>query len=145
MQAFLYRHLAPSRELLVTVTKGRWNALPVTLADKPPVKIPMGGMGKVRLNTKQRRKLHKVELELRDPTKGVTVQDVALDANGLTFNIKVEDDAAEAGFADNLIVEAFVHFPARGKGKKQPAKGPPKMRRVSVGYLPAIPFEVVQR
>ena len=144
MQAFLWRHLAPSQDLLVTVTKARWNGLPLTMPDDEMIRVPMGGKGEVRMQTKVPRRLNNVELELKDAPEGVSVEDIVATRNALEFSIKVAGEAAKPGFSDNLIIEAFAQYPARGKGKNKD-KSTNKTRRVSVGYLPAVSFEVVRR
>ena len=98
-------------------------------------------MAQVRVRVPINRKLPKIELELNEPPKGVTLQDVNVVPGGLTFQLKADGDGARAGYADNLIVEAFVESPAKNKtGKKTSQK-----RRVSLGVLPAIPFEIARR
>ena len=84
--------------------------------------------------------LRELELELKDPPKGITLQDVSVVPEGLAFRLKADKDALQRGFADNLIVEAFREFAPKQK-EGQPAK--PK-RRVMVGMLPAIPIEIVR-
>ena len=148
MQAFLWRHLAPSRELLVSVTKSRWNALPVQLADSTPVRIPAGGSAKVRVKTPRFARQRKIELKLREPVDGLSLSAVKPVPDGLAFQLNVAGDSMEPGYADNLIVEAFGEFAAPKRGKKKGGKGRAgggKKRRVSLGVLPAIAFEVVQR
>jgi hypothetical protein len=54
--------------------------------------------------------------------------------------VKFGGDVLRAGVCDNLIVEAFAEFVAG----KQADKGTKPKRRVSLGVLPAIPFEIVQ-
>ena len=147
MQAFLWRHLAPSRELLVAVTKNRWNALPVQLAGSAPVRVPVGGSAQVRFKTPKFARERKIEVRLKEPIEGMSLSAVKPVPEGLAFQLKVAGDSMKPGFADNLIVEAFGEFPDRGKGRKG-AKGKAgggKTRRVSLGVLPAIAFEVVQR
>lgn len=144
MQAFAYRHLAPSQELMAAA-KGatrRRGAPPLKLADPGPVRIPAGGTAQVRLQGPSRALLGQIRFELLDPPKGVTLESVTPMAGGLALLLKAADGAARPGFADNLIVEAFreANSAAGNDGKGQKAKG-----RVSLGVLPAIPFEVVQR
>ena len=147
MQAFLWRHLAPSRELLVAVTKARWNTTAVELADSKPVQIPEGGTAQVRVKTPRFARQRKIQLKLSEPVQGVTLQNVKSVPDGLEFQLKVEGVAAKPGFSGNLIVEAFGEFPAPKRGKKggKGKGGGRQKRRVSLGVLPAISFEVVQR
>jgi hypothetical protein len=140
MQAFLWRHLAPSQELLVAVKGGGFRAPPIQLAASVPVRIPMGGTTEVRIKTPRGSALRNFELKLNEPPEGLTLEKVSPVPNGLALVVKADSEKAKAGVADNLIVEAFTRVPAGRKGTKA-AK---QKRRVSVGVLPAIPFEIVQ-
>ncbi|MCX7015199.1 MAG: hypothetical protein NTW86_22035 [Candidatus Sumerlaeota bacterium] len=143
MQAFAYRHLAPSQQLLVAVVGKRYGSAPLELADAVPIRVPAGGAAQVRLNTPRNQMPRNLQLELSDPPKGVTLQDVSVQPSGLAFVLKADGKAAKAGLADNLIVQAFTEpsskAPAKAVGV---AKQAPK--RQSLGVLPAIPFEIVQ-
>ena len=141
MQAFAYRHLMPSRELLVAVRRTQYPAPPIELAGGGPVRIPAGGTAQVQIKTPRRPGLQSIQLALSDPPKGVTLQDVTAVPGGLTFALKADGDAARAGPADNLIVEAFTEMAGRG----QSGKAANQKQRISLGVLPAIPFEIVQR
>jgi len=58
------------------------------------------------------------------------------------FEIAIEADPAALapGFADNLIVSAFLERPvANKKGKGT------KIRRYAIGTLPAVPIRVVRK
>jgi len=140
MQAFLYRHLVPSQELLVAVKQSRWRVPPMKLAGGGLIRIPAGGTTRVRIKTRRRPALRELKLEINDPPKGLSLEDVTVVRDGLSFRLKAEKNAPSSGFADNLIVEGFREFtPKAKKGKKVNHK-----RRFSVGFLPAIPIEVVQ-
>jgi hypothetical protein len=141
MQAFLYRHLAPSQELMVAVMSTRFRTPPIELAASGPVRIPVGGTAQVRIKTPRGPMLQNMRLELSDPPKGLTLQDVTAVPDGLEFVLKADGDAAKAGFADNLIVEAFTETAGGQKG----GKAATQRQRVSLGVLPAIPIEIVQR
>ncbi|MHC4062977.1 MAG: hypothetical protein ACYSUI_00530 [Planctomycetota bacterium] len=142
MQAFLYRHLVPSQELVVAVLRRR-RGVPVTVASDSPVRIPEGGTANVLIKTPRRWRVRQREVvfELDEPPEGVTLQDVTAVPKGLVLLLKADGDAAKAGFEDNLIVEAFTEF----AGRKQRGKALGQKRLVSLGVLPAIPFEIVQR
>lgn len=139
MQAFAYRHLTPSQELLVAVRGARRAGPPVTLASSDPVRIPAGGAAEVRVLTPKNRRLQDVQFELSEPPKGVTLQEVALVPEGVALTVKADGDAPKPGYADNLIVQAFITPADESQGGK-PAK---QKQRISLGVLPAIPFEIV--
>jgi len=138
MQAFLYRHLVPAAEFLVLVQKGRWGAPPVELLGESPVRIPAGGSRQVTLKTRNTRALKQMKLVLNKPPEGLTLHGVTVVPEGLTFQLKANKDTVQSGFADNLLIEAFREYaPKDKKGKPLPK------RRSSMGFLAAIPIEVV--
>ncbi len=140
MQAFIYQHLAPAQELMVATVGPRRPMPPVELADSGPVRLPAGGTAQVRFTVARRPMLQEIRLELRDPPKGVSLQEVTTESAGLAFVLKADRDAVQVGFADNLIVEAFAEA-----ANRRPGAQAQKKERVSLGVLPAIPFEIVQR
>jgi len=140
MQAFLYRHLVPAQELLVSVQKARWGMPPVELLRRGPVRIPAGGSAQVRIRTQKRSNLREMRLELNGAPEGLTLHDVTIVPEGLAFQLKADKDAMQSGFADNLIVEALREFTP----KQQEGKPATQKRRYSMGFLPAIPIEIVQ-
>ncbi|MBM4038981.1 MAG: hypothetical protein FJ290_10765 [Planctomycetes bacterium] len=142
MQAFLYRHLAPSRELMMAVTKSGPRGLPAELAQRGPVRVPANGSVQVRLKTTQRPG-GDIKLALNEPPEGVTLHDVKPLPDGLAFQLRAQGAAAKVGFADNLIVEVTTDNAAQPKGKGA-GKGGGQSQRISLGLLPAIPFVVVQ-
>jgi len=103
------------------------------------VRIPVGGTAQVRIKTTRFPRLAEIELELSEPPEGVTLQEVKTLPDGLELLLKADGDAAKAGFADNLIVEVFTESAPRPGGNAATQK-----RRVSLGVLPAIPFEIVR-
>ncbi|MHC4395060.1 MAG: PPC domain-containing protein [Planctomycetota bacterium] len=141
MQAFLYRHLVPSQELLVSVKKTKWPEPPVELLGRSPVRIPKGGTVRVRMKTRKRKVLKEMQLVLHEPPDGLSIEDVSIVPEGLAFNLRADKDKIQNGFTDNLIIEVFREFiPKRRKGR--PA---PKKRRYSMGFFPAVPIEIVQK
>jgi len=139
MQAFIYRHLVPSQQLMVaTVGSGR-PGQPIELMDDLPVRLVPGGTAKVRIQAPKGPVLRTAQFELSDPPKGVTIESVTPSFAGLTMVLKAAKDDPKVGFVDNLIVEAYAPAPAG----KQPGKG--QAQRVPLGVLPAIPIEIVPR
>ncbi len=141
MQAFLYRHLVPCDELLVAVRKAKIRMRSIEPADSSPARIPKGGTSLVRINTPRHRRVMDVELKLNEPPDGVTLQEVTVVPGGLELVLKADGDTARTGDAGNLIVDIFIEKTAgsRSKGTAQ------KTQRVSLGVLPAIPYEIVRR
>ena len=139
MQAFLYRHLVPSQELMVAVTGGRRSGPPLELVGESPIRIPADGATQVRIRNARTSKAPQIELVLDEPPAGVTLGNVTVVPGEVTFELNADGDVVQIGFADNLIIEVFTETtpPARDGRPPQPK------RRVSLGVLPAIPFEIV--
>jgi hypothetical protein len=153
MQAFAYRHLVPAEDLKVTTIKRAAVRTPAAILSELPVKIPLGGTTRVRVTMPAARFIEKVRFELSEPPEGITVQDATSgqkgtgsptqnSAMGVPTDLVLQSDAVKAkpGLRGNLIVEVSgERTPAPGK-----AKAKANRQRVSLGVLPAIPFEVVE-
>jgi len=140
MQAFLYRHLVPSQKLMVAVKKVKWPTPPVELAVRSPVRLPVDGSVEVRVKTPKRKVLKDIQLELDQPPEGVTLHDVAVVPEGLVFRLKADKDMVQSGLTDNLIIEAYREVvPKNKKGKAANQKN-----RISMGFFPAVPIEIVK-
>ena len=82
-----------------------------------------------------------MQLELDEPPEGLTLHGLSVVPEGLAFRLKADGDLVQSVYADNVIVEAFREFTP----KQQEGKPAPQKRRYSMGALPAIPIEIVQR
>ena len=141
MQAFLYRHLAPSRQLVVTVKGNRWQPIPVQRASEGPVHIPVGGAAEVHVKTHRRPQLKTLELIISDPPAGITLHDAKLADDGLTFRLQADPKETQVGAAGNLIIRAYTQVQDKPK-EKGGKKIPGRKRRVPLGVLPAVPYVV---
>jgi hypothetical protein len=139
MQAFFYRHLVPSGDdwLVSVIDRGRPRA-PVRLALAGPVKLPRGGGASVNYTASFLGFMKDVQIALSDPPEGITLEKTTVDSLGLSLRLRADEAKTKAGLKGNLIVEAFLE-------RVPPAKeGKPKLdkRRIPIGALPAIPFEI---
>jgi hypothetical protein len=77
---------------------------------------------------------------LSDPPAGIAIQEVSPDRQGVAIQLSVDAEKAAPGLKGNLIVDAFLERPVYG------ADGKPRgnTRRIAVGTLPAVPFEVAE-
>ena len=141
MQAFLYRHLTPSQELMAAVIGGRRFGRPVEVLSEIPVRIPAGGAVRVRIAIPDHPQMRDIQLQLNEPPEGIALENVTVVPDGLMFQLTTRGNTIDVGFADNLIVDAFMDVAV--KNENGDATG--QTRRVFLGVLPAIPFEVVQR
>lgn len=137
MQAFLWRHLAPARELmLASVRRGRGPM--VRLASETPARIPPGGAAEVRVRVPRAPKLENIELALDNPPDGLSAKAFTPVPEGFTFQLCAADDAPGRGWSGNVIVEAF------GERQRQTKDGATRTQRISLGVLPAVPVEIVR-
>ena len=141
MQAFIYRHMVPSRELMVAAGDNKRRAPMFELVGDERVRIPAGGTAKVRVKIPKKPMLTGIQLELSEPPAGLTVQDVNVASGEMTFVLKADGNTAKAEFTDNLIVEVSTETANNPQGNQKKAQ----KQRIYLGMLPAIPFEIVQR
>jgi len=151
MQAFGLRHLVAAKELFIDVTRSWRRTGAMQVADSRPMRLPVGGTAKVRIKIPGLPSLDTIEFELSDPPPGVHLHDVSADGQELVITFAADREKAKVGYADNLIVDAFIQVPdRRGKGKKGKAKNKAKKtagkkRRTFASVLPAVPFVIVER
>jgi hypothetical protein len=141
MQAFLYRHLAPSKALTATVLGRKWQELPLSRAQQDRVLIPETGVARIRYTTRQARVLENLQLEVLEAPEGISIGEVELVNGGLEFLIEADGETAKAGLAENLIVTAYKMVRPRQKE----GEAPKPLWRTDLGVLPAIPFKVVSQ
>ncbi|MCC7493894.1 MAG: hypothetical protein IT204_16175 [Fimbriimonadaceae bacterium] len=133
MQAFAYRHLVPVREMLAAVSGYRRYAPAGSFVLDRPLAVPVGGEGQVLFKTASKVPLETVKLELKDPPAGLSLGEPETAEGGVAIRILADAAKAKVGDAGNLILEAFSESKA--------ANG--TVRRNSMGYLPALPMQVV--
>jgi len=139
MQAFLPLHLVPSQVLLACVTKAGFRAVPMSLVDdRVLINIPAGGTARVTARIPVRMQAETFILELKEPPAGISIGDVKVEDGLLSFILKTDVTEDKNGFADNLIVEVFTNSPVG----KPDDKGVRALKKISRGFLPAIPIEV---
>jgi len=137
MQAFAYHHLVPAQQLLATVKRGFGISVTSHMSKGDRLAIPSGGTAQLSFTMRGAPNL-RPKLELSDPPLGVTLQDVREDPRGVTLTLKA--DNAHAGYADNLIFEVFSEVNRKGGSGSAAQK-----QRVSAGFLPAVPFQIIER
>ncbi len=139
MQAFIYRHLVPSEALMVSVFGQLRMREPVRLLEKGPVALPVGKATNVRFTLPVGRFANQIRLSLSDPPEGVAIADVSHVGSVGVVKVQADPEKAKAGLKGNLIFEAFLE---RSVGNRAGQAGG-RTRRVPIGVLPAVPFEVV--
>jgi hypothetical protein len=140
MQAFIYHHLVPSKNLLAEATQRIPPRLQLKYLGQSPVKLALGETAKLQFSGPRGQPADRIVMVLKDPPDGIAVENVTLEADKLSLEIHADPEKAKAGQKGNLVVDVFVErAPNAEKGK--PAL---KKRRFPMGTLPAIPFETVE-
>ncbi|MCS7045510.1 MAG: hypothetical protein NZO58_04050 [Gemmataceae bacterium] len=132
MQAFIYHHLVPAKELLVTVTGQARARFPGRLLDPGPIKLRAGATTPVRLAIPRAAAGGKIDLTLSDPPDGIILKKTIMNDDGAVLLLYADGEKVRPGLKGNLIVEAV---PEAAKGGRA---------RTPLGTLPAIPFEVLK-
>jgi hypothetical protein len=128
MQAFAYLHLVPSDVLFVFIRR-QFQSLTITLDNENGViKIPSGENFKITGKIRGYKENEKIKFELKDPSDGITISDVEIEGDNVSFYINV-DKKIKKGFKENMIIEVF----------RETEKG----QKISSGFLPALSIEVI--
>lgn len=154
MQAFAYRHLVPASDLLVAFygpANSRGGTF--TVLSKSPVKIPAGGTAKIEVEMPKLISPSEVNFELSDPPDGLSIGEITPTKAGVEIVLHSDATIIASGIKGTLIfsvvLEKSVTPPAASKPASQPATSPAnsasvQKRRIPVGVLPAIGFEIVE-
>jgi len=148
MQAFLYRHLVPARDWVVTITGERRSKINFTVLDEEPVKLIPDRTAHVRIAAPHGLLDRKFQLKLNEPPKGVTIKKILPDQRGLRVEFSVDKELAKPGEKGNLIAIGSVevtttYWSSSSRKRKRGEKPRIIRRRISLGALPAIPFELL--
>ena len=140
MQAFIYRHLVPAEDLLVSVL-GPPRRFSVDIPEADVVEIPVGGTVRVPASVPPACFFGAVELELDTPPTGITLVSATLDTDDGELVLAANAQTVRPGQAGNLVIQAFGVRTEEdsGRGKEQRKK-----RRILLTALPAIPFMIVE-
>ncbi|HOV22235.1 MAG TPA: PPC domain-containing protein [bacterium] len=139
MQAFAYFHLVPfEKNFCYVINRGKISQFDFKLIDEDILKIPIDGVVNVKVKTLQKLKSDEISLELKEPPKEISIEDVKIENGILSFNLRTNGKEIKSGFADNLIIEVF-----RENKTSTPEKPVQKVEKVSIGFLPAISFEII--
>lgn len=141
MQAFIYRHLVPSKELAVTVTSLSKPILrDVFKIESPtPVKIPLGGTATVRVSAPPGKFTDKFKLELGNGPEGISLKSVSTTASDMELVFACDATKAKPGSVGNLICNVGPKTDSSKDKKKKTGNQP---HNESMITLPAIPFAI---
>lgn len=140
MQAFAYRHLVPARDLKLAIPRRSPLRTPEVALGAQPLKIPVGESVRipVRVPLLPSNVLEKIDFELSEPPEGITLRPLQ---QGTEIVLDCDAAKAKPGLKGNLIVAISGQRAAPQANQNVP----PNRRRVPLGTLPAIPFEIVKR
>jgi len=141
MQAFLNRHLVRAKALMASVTAQRPSTTRIKFLNDPPVILSLGETTRIQILAPGRLPLKQVRLKLSNPPEGVTLVKVQPNQRRINIVLQADSEKAQPGLKGNLIVDAFLERPQKDTDGKP--KG--RTRRIPLGVLPAIPFEIVQQ
>jgi hypothetical protein len=140
VQSFAYRHLVPAQEQKVMVM-GRFRPGDAArILTETPVRIPSGGTAPVQVHVPVGPMITKIEYELSEPPDGIAIKTVNSLGRGSEIVLQTDGAKVKSGVKGNLIVTVFA------QGPQAPAKDGARAaaRRISLGALPAISFEIVE-
>jgi hypothetical protein len=139
IQAFMYHHMVPARQFVAYVSGTARARPPLTLATSQPMILKTGGTAGILVSMQGHAPypVAQPQYQLSDPPDGITIQAVSPAATATAISFKADPAKVKPGLKGNLIVEAFTErTPAPVNGK------PAAKIRWSLGFLPAIPFEI---
>jgi hypothetical protein len=141
MQAFIYRHLVPSKELAVLVSGPERPFLrdAFKILSALPVNLPSGGTATVRVSAPRGNFAERWELALHNPPEGIVLTNVLPTAAGLELVFYCDAEKIKAGSLGNLICDVLP----KNKGAANPKKkGASQPAQTAVASLPAMPFTI---
>lgn len=136
MQAFIYHHLVPAKDLMVTVSGQARPRFPAILLHNGPIKIRAGGTAEVRIAIPRAASAGKIRLLLSDPPEGITLKKSVVESDGAILLLHADGEKVAPGLKANLIVEAYPESATRPGGGR--------LSQSSLGTLPAIAFEILK-
>lgn len=148
MQAFLYRHLVPAKELKLVVSDGRPPKPPEKKEVKsaPPTpavpanKIPAGGTARVQAKFANNTYVGTLQLELVEPPEGITIKSFTPTRDGAEIVFQTDATKVKPGQKGELIVDAFTVKKTRSATGNREAT----TERISLGKLSPILFEITK-
>ena len=142
VQAFMYHHLVPAQQMIAQASGTNRGRDPIKMMSPGPMILKVGGTGEVVLSSQGRPPfgIGETQLQLSDAPDGISIGGISPGPGGAAITFKADAAKVKPGLKGNLIVEAFIErTPPAPPGKT------PEKKRWSIGFLPAIPFEVAAK
>jgi hypothetical protein len=139
IQAFMYHHMVPARELVALVSGTNRPRAVVSLMTPQPLILKIGGTSQMVYSADGHAPflLAQPQFRLSDPPEGISIQSVSPAPNGTAITFKADPAKLKPGLKGNLIVEAFTERTPPAVNGKTPEK-----TKWTLGILPAVPFEI---
>jgi hypothetical protein len=117
--------------------------VPIKVTSPESLEIPAGGTARfqVRVPPLPANLMTKVQYELSEPPEGIELRNASPGRDGTEIVLQCDAAKAKPGLRGNLIVNISAERVAQAANAKQQAN----RQRVSLGTLPAVPFEIVAR
>ena len=131
MQAFLYRHLVPVKEMQVAVTVPPPPRPIPRILSATPVEIPLGGTGLVRIRFPIGTPAGKIQFELTEAPDGVTLQSFGPGRDWMELVLRSDAQKVKAGQKGRVTVRAWVEKMAS-----------PIKQIINLESVPPIPIEI---
>ena len=139
MQAFFYHHIVPAGEWRLTVLGTPVPEPALRLSTPGTLTIPLGAPATLRVVAPAVLPEDTLEFQLSEPPDGLNLTGCKASPDGIEITFQSDAVKARVGLRGNLIVSGTAERtipPAKPDAK-------PTRRRLPLGFLPAIPFEVV--
>lgn len=140
LQAFAYHHVVPVSEFKVLVSGRDSSNTTARYLSELPVKIPVGGTGKLRVAVISDVSFDQVDLQLDEPPDGLSIKEQKPTRNETEVIFECDAGKLKPGLKGNLILNAYA-----GKRDSSAKKNAVSIRRTPMGMLPALPFELVEK
>ena len=131
MQAFLYRHLVPVKEIDVAVTAPPPPRPTPKILSPMPVEIPPGGIGHVRIGFPAGTPAGKVQFELNEAPDGISIQSYGPVRDSIELVLRSDAQKVKPGQQGRVTVRAWI--------EKSPA---PNKQLIPVESVPPIQIEI---
>ena len=142
MQAFAYHHLVPADELRVMVSGRGGTRVSAKVLASQPLKIPAGGKIRVHASLPPGYgTFENIQFELSEPPAGITLAETSVVGTMANFTIVADSAKVPPELRGNLIVLVTGERVTPANAQTQ---APAARRRVPLGALPAIAFEIVR-
>jgi hypothetical protein len=143
MQAFFYRHLVPAAGLQLAVRRGVALRTPARVVSAETLRIAAGETARLRVEIAlpPNSPIGNIQYELNDPPEGIALKEVSVVPGGAEIVLECDRAKAKPGLQGNLIIDISGERTAPAANGKPAAAN---RQRVSLGTLPAVPFEIVK-